>query len=237
VSIGTPQAGTWTAANAGSPTNVPYPATVAANDYLILAASVQTPAGVGSITTPAGWTLVSPPGFLVSNAGTGTPGLAVYTKLAAGTEGGTNLSVAYTSGTPNFAAQILGFAGVNTGTPQDVAATSVDGAALTTCTIPGQTIATAGATQVAVSASNSTTATATPPTGFTETGDTTSFRAMEVSYINSLTTGATASRVVNWSASARTVGIMLALRPTSTISGVYLLQTGPTLVPITITQL
>lgn len=228
-------AGTYTQASGGGPTNVPYPSSVSAGDVLVLCASLQTPTGVGSITAPSGWTLV---GDLKANAS--TPDIAMYIKVAAGTEGGTNLSVAYTSSTPAFAAQILAFSGVDNTTPQDVAATTVDGAALTTCTIPGQTIVTAGAAQVAISANNTTNSTATPPTGFTETGDQTgTVRSFEVSYILGLSAGATGSRVVTWSASARTVGILLALRPGSVSSGggMYLITAGGILKAVNITPL
>jgi hypothetical protein len=218
---------------------VVHPATVNAGDVLYLAASVQTPSGVGSITTPGGWTLL---GSVVANSGAGTPLVALYRKVAAGTEDGTNLSVAYSSTTPNFAAQILCFPGVDNTTPEDVATTTADNAVATTCSIPGQTIVTTGAAQLVVSAINSVSGTAAPPTGFTETGDTTSFRAMEVSYVLGLSPGATGARVVDWTpTSARTVGVMAALRPAgvsgATDWGVYRITAGPTLTPVAFTPL
>lgn len=82
---------------------VPHPATVAANNFLVMHVLSQDAAP--SITTPAGWTLAgageSPTATLLSK---------LFWKIAAGTEGGTNLNVTMTGGT-RAGGQIYRFTG------------------------------------------------------------------------------------------------------------------------------
>lgn len=241
--VGTPRAAAMVSGTT-TPTNVPFPAVVNVGDLLLLAVSQQVPSGVGSVTTPTGWTLLTPPGFMVANAGTGTPALAVYWKWADGTEDGTNLSVAHTSTTNNFSAQIIAVPDVDPTTPFDVTTTSVDGAVALTCVIPSQTIATDGAAQITFSANNSTTGTATPPSGMTELGDQpATTKSLETAYITGLAPGASGTRTVTWSTSARTLGIAIALRPVSGgggapgDSGIFRIGTGGTLIPVEATRL
>lgn len=66
---------------------VPYPASVAAGNLLIMHI-VATKAGDCTITTPSGWTLAG-----TVDVGTGAGESAVYWRIANGTEGGTNVDV------------------------------------------------------------------------------------------------------------------------------------------------
>lgn len=207
MAIGTPTVGTYTEGASASTTVVPYPATVNAGDLILLCGGTRA-ASSSAVTTPAGYTQVAQ---LAGAAGTILPTAYVGRKIAAGTEGGTTITVTH-SLTPSTW-QILAFSGVDNTTPLDVAATTFDGTTITT-DLPSQTIVTTGAAQVAVAANTSTTGNATPPTGFTETGDRVSGSvAVEMSYILGLGTGATGTRSVTWGTAVRNVGILVALRP------------------------
>lgn len=212
MAIGTPTIGTWTETTSGASHAIPYPSTVAAGACLVLVAS-QSSAGSTIFTVPGGWTQVAQ---LSVTTNTVLPVLFVAIKPnASGTEGGTTLTVTHSTGAI-ASWQILAFPGVDTVTPQDVAATTVDSnVAATSTVLPALTVVTANAALVAAGAMNSTTATATPPSGFTETGDRVSnARAMEVSYLLAAPLGSTGTETISWGAtSAKSVGVLLALRP------------------------
>lgn len=67
--------------------NVPMPATVVAGNTLIVLLTIRVSSGAVTITTPSGWNV------LVSNqSGTSSTRVAVYYKIADGSEGGANVN-------------------------------------------------------------------------------------------------------------------------------------------------
>lgn len=213
MAIGTPTLGAvLEQTTTTSPINVSYPAVVNAGDYLLLA-TTSGGSSISSTTTPATWTKLL---GLSSTGNTVAPNIAVYRKFAAGTEGGTTLSV--TKGTNVFSAQILAFSGVDPTTPEDGVTPTIgdNTTAANTVVIAAATVVTAGAALVTVAAHNSVSITATPPAGFTETADRTvaSARAWEVAYQLGVSSGTTGTKTVTWSAAtARSIGALFVLRP------------------------
>lgn len=207
MAIGTPQSGAYTERPAETSTSVPYPATVNLGDFIVLKGATSATA-TGSVTLPSGFTL----GVDLANSGI-PPNLFVAYKYADGTEGGTNLTVAHISTASSW--ELTAYAGVDQTTPLDVAIGTVAMAsASTSMVLPSVTVATNGAALIAVGAHNSTTATATPPSGFTETGDRISgSRSFESSYKLNNAAGASGTKTILWSVSARGVGALIALRP------------------------
>lgn len=222
MAIGTPNVGTYTERSAETSTNVPYPTTVNAGDMLYMLAAINS-TSTTAITLPTGWTQLDQH---VTAGGVG-PDVFVARMVAAGTEGGTTVAVAHVSQPSNW--QIVGFSGVDTTTPEDVAVSSqATNSASLTQTIPGVTTVTAGTTLLYVAALNSTTGNATPATGFTETGDRVSgSRAMEVAYQQGVSAGATGNVVITWTVSAKSVGVLVAIRPV--VSASYTGTAAPTL--------
>lgn len=207
MAIGTPNVGTYTEATAATSTSVPFPATVNAGDLLVLVGSAKS---LNLVTVPSGWT--SQVSF--SNTGnTAAPDLLIATAFAAGTEGGTSLTVTH----PNVASswQILGFSGVDPTTPIDIAPATVDQSTSASSTpIASQSVVTGGATIVYAAAANSGVVNASPPTGYTETGDRVSgTSALEVAYIQSVAAGATGTIANTWTTSQKNVGAVVVLRP------------------------
>ena len=216
MSIGTPVAGTFTERTAEGTTAVPYPGTVNAGDLLILAGSCNNSTTL--TTNPSGWT--QQVSTFASNAGAdAVPSLFVATKVAAGTEGGTSLTVTHSNVVSSW--QIVAFPGVSTATPLDIAPALVVGTVgASTVTIPTQTVVTAGSALYVVATLSGTTGTVTPPTGFTESGDrSTGTRPLATSYKLGQAAGATGSAVVTYSGSGNTIGAMLVLRPSGVASG------------------
>lgn len=210
MAIGTPTVGTVTERPSEATTAVPYPTVVGVGDCLVLWGSLNSSSPT-STTLPAGWTQVVQ---ATNTGGTVAPSIFVAIRPnAAGTEGGTSLTV--THGNSVSIWQILSFPGVDTTTPQDVAASTSDTTTgSTSITTPGVTVATTGAALVYVVAAGGTATTATPPTGYTETGDrSTGSRFAECSYRLGAATGATGSVTATASVSAKSLGVLLALRP------------------------
>lgn len=89
-------------ATAASSHPVPMPAAVTAGDLLLMTVSTRAVSGSNAIpTTPSGWTQLN-----IGATGAGSVNYtAVYYKTAAGTEGGTTVSVATASSTTTLAAQ------------------------------------------------------------------------------------------------------------------------------------
>lgn len=197
---------------AGTSWSIPYPATVAANDLLVLFAST----GGGAMTTPAGWTEVYRE-TVVSN-----PKGGLFIKKAVGDEGGTTLSATTSSTTGS--AIIHSYANVDTTTPQDVIATNVSLNATTDTTIdlPAVTTVTSGAMLIYVGSANSgsTTMSSTTGTERVDFGTTGATGAKSGAYYDeSLTSaGSTGDRIITLSGGRAYWGAMLALRPAVTVN-------------------
>lgn len=204
-------------ATAGTSWAVPYPATVAADDLLIIFMRTNG----GAVTTPAGWTSV------YAEATVANPKGGVYIKKAAGGETG---SVTVTTASTTGVAVMLSYTGVDTTTPQDVAAVTVafDGTTNPVAVaFPSITTVTAGAVLIAALCSNSTTVT------HTATVDTVAADFERVEYTATVP-GPTASAfagalyedaqptagakavVITQSAARAYWGVVLALRPGAT---------------------
>lgn len=142
--------------------NVAYPSGIAAGDLLIL--HVVTNGGTLSATPPTGWTEV------YRETTTTNPKGGVYIKVASGSESGT---VAVTTGSTTGVAGIVRYTGVNTTTPQDVAAStvSVNTTGDLTATLPSITTVTNGSMLVMIAAANSTSKQWTGPGGATKRFD------------------------------------------------------------------
>lgn len=219
MAIGTPTIGTFLERTAEASSDVPYPNTVTKGDLLVVIGSAKTATNPG-ITTPTGWTQQVNVG---DNAYTQTPMLWVATRWASGNEGGILLTVTHVSVVSAW--QMLAFTGVDPASPFDITVATVDLAAATTTIFPTSTVLTDGVAGVQAIAQNATASNATPPTGWTETGDRVSgTAALEVAYKLGFPTGATGSLSSSWGASsARSIGALLMLRP----SGVPTVQMQP----------
>lgn len=190
---------------------VPYPATVNADDLLVL----HIVTNGGTVTTPSGWTAVFDETTLTNPKG------GLFIKVADGSETG-NLTVTVGSTTGN--AMMFSYTGVDTTTPQDATATnSTDstGSTLDT-TIPGLTTVTAGAWLVYANGLNSgsTQVTTSNGSGFTERVDHgatggTGTKGGALYDEPFPTAGATGNRVLTLSAARADWGAMMALRPAS----------------------
>lgn len=211
--VGTPLIGTVAENTSGLTTlNVPYPASLPAGHMMVLGMA----SSVASLPSlPAGWTSV----FLNSvGAGANAPSMMVAIKKSLGTESG---SLAVTTSTSTSIGQILAFPNVNLTTPQDATATFVDNSVATgSSIIPSLTTTYAGTALVYFAAENSTVNNATPPTSpgtFTETADRSGggARTGTMGYLLWGGVGATGTVTITWSGSARNLGVLLALRPSS----------------------
>lgn len=212
--VGTPQVSVVTQRSGGEPSSpVAYPTTVNAGDLLVLIGTLGLSST--SINPPAGWVEV----FDLVPGSFNTPELWVSIRYADGTEGGTTVSVPHGNGAAS-AWQILAFPGVDAIIPQDVTHSEYSSTtASTTMGLPSVTVATAGTALVAIGAIGATTASATPPTGFTEAGDSGTVRSLDVSYKLNVSAGATGTETITWDTSGKGVGGLLALRPAAVTGG------------------
>jgi hypothetical protein len=127
-------AGTLTKTNTGAAgLNVPYPAGLAANDLLVLQASVGTSSSA-TINTPSGWTKLFGP---VTGSGASGQAQYVFTKVASGSETG-NLSLVATANN-QLSGIMAAYTGCDTTTPVDVFATASLATSGTTGTAPSVT--------------------------------------------------------------------------------------------------
>lgn len=96
-----------------SPVSPTYPASIAANDYLIVAVVIAHSTSTPTCTTPSGYTLINE---VAESSGTDRHSLHVYYKLAAGTESGAlAITIGGLAGANVCAiAQIWRISGVNT---------------------------------------------------------------------------------------------------------------------------
>lgn len=196
-----------TSISGGGPTTITVtkPAGVASGDVLIAGLSFETGSS-DTITAPTGWTLVR----RVNN--TNSEGLAVYRKVAGGSE---PASYAWTfASSRSLSAGILAFTGVDNTTPIDVENGQTT-ASNTTHATPTITTTQANDLLVAFFAIPQS-ATWTPPTGMTEQVDvpeTNRGNSLEIDTVAQASAGATGTKTAT--ASTNDVGVteLLSLRP------------------------
>lgn len=186
---------------------VAYPATVNSGDLLILFVSSN---GGGPVTA-SGWTEVH------NEATVSNPQGALFYKVAAGTEGGTNDSISVAVATTGNA-NIFRYTGVDTTTPLDASSTSVSNTASgTSVVLPAITTVTADTMLVYVASGNSSSTTMSSGTG-TERVDHgslggTGTKSGALYDQANASTGSTGTRTITLSASRMNWGAMIALRP------------------------
>lgn len=187
---------------------VPFPASIAAGDLLVL--HISTNGGAVSATPPTGFTEVYREATLTNPKG------GIWIKVASGSETG-NLTVTVTSTTGN--AQMFRYTGVDTTTPQDATATNVSYTTNTSpFVLPSITTVTANTVLIYGNSANSGTVTMTGPAGSTEQVDHgalggTGSKAGALYDEAVAATGATGTRSITLSAGRAGWGAMLALRP------------------------
>lgn len=209
MTIGVPKVGAATESASSISSNVPFPATVDAGDLLLLLAGYKVP-GNAVMTVPAGWTQREQ---FSRSASASSPGIFIAYKWATGSEGGTSLTVAHT--TANTVYQIYAISGVDTVTPFDVADSIIDSSTGSSTVIPAQSIATDQATQVYMGVQNSSTNSASPAAGFTETADRVSgVLAYEIAYKQGLPVGSSGA-TITWSGGVGSAGALIALKPSA----------------------
>lgn len=192
-------------ATAVASTSVPYPSAGAG-----LLVAFMSHATTATVTNPAGWTQV-----YNSNRGGSLPTLWVGIKVASGSESG---SLAIAHGSSAAMGRMMRVPGVNTTTPQDVAATTVSHASGQTTTVLPTLITTGtGRMLVAIAAHNGAAANADSVAGpgtWTEDADRVS-GARTATMWHSLWSGSggTGAVTITWSGSATSHGVLLALRP------------------------
>lgn len=188
--------------------NVAYPASIAANDVLVLSVTTNS---TTAATTPGGWT--GPAG--ATGAGTGgSPAFRMAYTLATGSESGT-LAVTTPSATSQGWMFLL--RGVNTANPIDVTTTAFSTTGATAYNIPTVTTTMTGVALVYCGAGNSSAGSWTPPTvpaAFTEVYDViTASPKSTGGYLIWSGSGATGTVNLVSSASVRGAAGMLAFRP------------------------
>lgn len=188
---------------AGTIVSPAYPAAVNANDVCILHCSQN---GGTAPSTLTGWTLVFRE-TTVSN-----PKISVWIRVCDGSEDGATVDV--TVGGVVARASILRFSGVDTTTPQDVAAATLSRETnSTSVVIPEVTTVTADTVLVYTGASNSSTATFTGPAGSTERFDYGANKSGFGYTEPRPATGATGTRTVTSTSNTAASAVLIALRP------------------------
>lgn len=185
--------------------NVPYPASIAQDDLLVLHISSNG----GTATTPSGWTEIYRETTLTNPKG------GLWIKVASGSESG-NLAVTMASSTGN--AQMFRYTGVDPTTPQDATAQTYSNSANSNTVIPAITTVTANTLLIYANAGNSGTVTMTAPG--TERVDHgalggTGTKAGALYDEAVAGTGSTGTRTITLSAGRANWGAMIALRPAS----------------------
>lgn len=208
MAIGTPVVGALNEqTSAGTTTAVAFPATVAANSvaYLFL-----TTGAAGLTTNPAGWTQLA---NLSGTGGTANPSNYVGRKVCTGTEGGTSVTVTHANAV-NTGVIVVVPSGVNTTTPEDVTTVTQDNTSASTAVAnAGATVVTAGSLGLYFTGNNTAANTSTATTGFTNLATRVAGqRAFEVSYKNTLATGATGALSDTYSGSGKSVTIFVVAR-------------------------
>lgn len=199
--------------------NIPYPASIAAGDLLVVSMESN---GAELGTNPTGWTTI----YKQTGAALTNPRGGMFYKIATGSESGT-LAWPVTPGTTTTmqgTAQMFRYTGVDNTTPLDVAAGSYtnSNAADVAVVLPSLTTVTAGAMLIMMGAPNSGSTTLNAPgsaaAGTTVrvdhgalggTGNKGGFHADQLLGA----AGATGTKTFTWSAARANFGAIAALRP------------------------
>lgn len=201
--------GTFTERASESSSPVPYPSGLAAGDLLVLMSS--TTSAVGENVVPSGWTQqVSL--FGMKGGVAAVPYLSIMTKVSDGTETGT-ITITHANNSVS-AWQMLAFSGVNTSVSFSPVTAVLDGTpGKNSIAVASQTTA-SGQAMVYASALSWTTATATPPSGFTETGDrTTGTRPFSCGYNLTPSTPSSGTITTTFSGIGNPISATLLLSP------------------------
>lgn len=196
---------------AGTSWAVAYPSGISAGDILLLHISTNGGAVTSSSLTGAGWTEVFKPATVTNPRG------GLWLKVASGSESGT-ITVTTASTTGN--AIMFRYTGVDTTTPQDATATTIEDTSGTDTTtdIPSITTVTDGAMLIYANAGNSSTVTMTAAD--TERVDHgalggTGAKCGAVYDVIKTTAGASGTKTITLSSARAYWGVMIALRPGS----------------------
>jgi PKD repeat protein len=186
--------------------SIPRPAGVVAGDVLI--AQFTADDGPSVTTVPAGWAPVVAPLSVNARAT-----VFAYYKVAGSAE---PASYAWGLSTPvKWNAGMTAFSGVDAGNPFESAASTASnlGANSASLTVPGVTTATAGAMLVGGVGMNSSSATVTPPAGWTENWEGTAAQVSESARQPRPTAGPTGNATWTFSTGVISAGWLRALRP------------------------
>jgi hypothetical protein len=187
---------------------IPKPATgVAAGDVLIAQINADDAPTIAAAGVPAGWAEVIAPLAVGTSAK-----LFVYYKVVGASE---PANYTWTLSTAvKWNAVISSFHGVNTSSPFDTpASTRASTTVGTAVPVTGVTTTTAGAMLVGGVGPNNGGVTVTPPSGWTESNESTGAQATELAYQARPTAGATGNASWTLSAGYGSTGWLRALRP------------------------
>jgi hypothetical protein len=174
----------------------------------VLVAQINADLNPDVATAPTGWQQAITP----RSNGTGNRLFAYYKVV--GDAASEPASYTWTLSTAvKWNAGMENFHGVNTANPWDTAESGATSASATTLTVPGVTTQTAGAMLVGGVGLNSTTGTATPPSGWTELGEPIGAQDTELAARAQATAGATGNATWTFSSSLTSTGWLRALRP------------------------
>jgi hypothetical protein len=202
--------GTNKSVNAAAVTSVtvPKPTTgVTAGDVLIAEINADDAPSIAAGGTPAGWTQVITPLAVNTSAK-----LFVYYKVVGASEPADYTWTLTTA--VKWNAIMTSYHGVNTANPFDTAAsTKVNATGATTLVVPGVTTGTAGAMVVGGVGVNNGTVTLTPPSGWTESNESTGAQSAELAHQERPTAGATGNATWTLSGTYGSAGWLRALKP------------------------
>jgi hypothetical protein len=202
---------------------VPFPASINANDIAVLAWGQNTATVTGPFT---GWTTARTQS---STGDTLVPALYLGYQLMAGTESSTSPNITVLSAAGSGA--IMVFRGVDTTTPLDTTVSYIDKTATTSSVaIPTLTTTVTDTALVYAAIQNSATGPSTPPSSpaaFTEDADRVAGRNFCAGHLIWSGSGATGTVTTVLAATTRGLGLMLALRPAATSTGLPDLVMAP----------
>lgn len=215
--IGTPVAGTLVTSSA-SPLAVPYPASPAAGDLLVMHVTCTA---ATMPTQPAGWLTA-----LTSQSGTGaqSPGAGVFYRVSDGTESGT---ISVTTGATNKG-QMWKISDVDTTTPLDTTPVTTKFTTGTAYTLTSITTTVVNCMLMTFGVANAASGTWTPPTtqggGWAEIQDDAVNVSSGIHWKIWTGSGATGTVDLVRSTSLRGHGIHLALRPAAVTGSPIIVQ-------------
>jgi hypothetical protein len=179
---------------------------------------------LSSSNTAAGWLRALRPAATTGPAPDTAPP-STPTSASATADGPQQVTVRWTASTDNVGvasslstavkwnAGVENFHGVDPANPWDTAASGATSASATTLTVPGVTTTTPGAMLVGGVGLNSTTGTATPPSGWTELGEPTGAQDTVLAGQARPTAGGTGNATWTFSSSLTSTGWLRALKP------------------------